>query len=159
MTANPFVLITIAIISACLGAWLNHVFSIKRKRKDELAEFRLKAYVDFINAVSRLVNARRIGLIFDELDELTALNDAKIRICICAEAPVVESLVEFWKCGGTLEGELEILAFTHFCMQIRENLGNSNREIYALDISNTLFKLQPATYSFKHAHQDRKEDD
>lgn len=88
----------------------------------------------------------------DELDELAALNDAKTRICICAEASVVEALVEFWENGGTLEQESEILAFTRFCMRVRESLGYTRYDIHGLNISKTLFKLQPATYSFKPIH-------
>jgi hypothetical protein len=54
---------------------------------------RLKAYTDFINAVSRIVSARRKGHTEDELNELAALNDAKTRICICADKGVVEALL------------------------------------------------------------------
>ncbi|BBA35373.1 uncharacterized protein sS8_3435 [Methylocaldum marinum] len=71
-----------SLVGGVLGVLLTHVFSIKRKQRDELAEFRLKAYVDFINAASRLVSARRVGRTADEIEELAALNDAKIRICI-----------------------------------------------------------------------------
>jgi hypothetical protein len=35
-----------------------------------------------------------MGIIKDEVDDLAALNDAKTRICICAEVPVVEALSE-----------------------------------------------------------------
>jgi hypothetical protein len=134
--------------SAVIVAVLGHFFSTRRKQRDELAELRLKAYADFINAASRLVAARRTGRTVDDLDELAALNDAKTRICICADAPVVEALVEFWEHGATLEQEDEILAFTRLCMRIRESLGNTDYEINGLDISNTLFKLQPSTYSY-----------
>ena len=150
---SPVVLASLlSITSALIVAILSHVFSTKRKRRDELAELRLKAYVDFINSASRLVAARRMGRTADELDELAALNDAKTRICICAEIPVVEALAEFWEHGGTLERESEILAFTRFCMRVRESLGYTRYDIHDLNISNTLFKLQPATYSFKQSN-------
>ncbi|MGJ0489623.1 hypothetical protein [Methylobacter sp.] len=149
--SSPIFAALLSFMSAVIVAVLGHFFSIKRKRRDELTELRLKAYADFINAASRLVAARRMGRIVDELDELAALNDAKTRICIYADAPVVKALVEFWKHGGTLEGEKEIIAFTRFCMRIRESLGNANSDLQSIDISNTLFKLEPATYSFKHA--------
>ena len=137
--------------SALIVAILSHVFSLRRKRRDELAELRLRAYTDFLNAASRLVAARRMGRISDELDELAALNDAKIRICICAEVPVVKALAEFWEEGGTLERESEILAFTRFCMRVRESLGNTDKHIHAVHLSQTLFRLQPAAHSFKQA--------
>lgn len=150
--SSPVVLASLlSITSALIVAVLGHIFTTKRKRRDELAEFRLKAYVDFISSASRLVSARRMGRIADELDELAALNDAKTRICICADAPVVEALAEFWEHGGTLEREREILAFTRFCMRVRESLGNTRYDIHDLNISKTLFKLQPANFSFKQS--------
>ena len=106
---------TLSFFSALIVAVVGHLFSSKRKRRAELAEMQLKAYTDFINAVSRLVSARRKGHTEDELNELAALNDAKTRICICADKAVVEALSEFWENGGTLEGEHELQAFTRFC--------------------------------------------
>lgn len=82
---------TLSLLSALLVAILSHFFSITRKRHAGLVEMRLKAYTDFINAASRLVAARRTGRVSDELEELVALNDAKIRICICA-APFLRPL-------------------------------------------------------------------
>ena len=90
-----------------------------------------------------------MGRTDDAVDELWALNDAKVRICICAEPAVVEALTAFWKHGGTLEKELEILAFTRFCMRVRESLGYDANDIPGTDLSDTLFKLQPAIYSYK----------
>lgn len=144
----------ISFLSALIVAVVSHLLSSKRKRSDELAEFRMKAYTDFINAASRLVAARRMGIIKDEIDDLAALNDAKTRICICADVPLVEALSEFWKSGGTLEKEGEIQAFTRLCMNIRQSLGNLSTDIYYLDLPDILFKLQPSTYSFKHARDD-----
>ena len=134
----------ISLCSAILVAILAHLFASKRKRTDELAEMRLKAYTDFINATSRLVSNRRLGKTEDNLDDLTALNDAKTRICICAEAPVVKALSEFWNAGGTLENESEILAFTRFCYYVRAGLGNKVDDITDIRISDTLFRLEPS---------------
>jgi len=136
----------LSLVSAIVVAVLSHVFSTRRKRGEELAEFRLSAYTDFINSVSRLVSARRMGRVSDELEELAALNDAKTRICICGDQAVVEALGEFWLNGGTLEKESEILAFTRLCMRIREALGNKEKEVYTVNVSQVLFQLQPATY-------------
>lgn len=138
----------LSLLSALIVAILGYVFSTGRKQRDELAEMRLKAYTDFINSVSRLVAARRTGRTTDESAELTELNDAKTRICICADAYVVEALVEFWRYGGKLEKEQEILAFTRLCKRIRISLGNQRHDISQLEISNTLFKLEPSTYSY-----------
>ncbi len=142
-----FISVFSSLLGVILGIVLSHYYTAQRKRKDELIEFRLKAYTDFINAASRLTIARRNGLIADEVSELAILNDAKLRICICADAFVVKLLVAFWDEGGTLEQESEILAFTRFCLGIRTSLGNLEKLDF--DISQTLFKLQPSTYSYK----------
>lgn len=138
----------IAFVSAVVVAVLGHVFSLRRQRSDELSAFRLKAYVDFINSISRLVASRRMGQTEDELDELATLNDAKTRICICADVPVVEALSDFWERGATLEREGEIVAFTRLCMRMRESLGLARGDLFELNISGTLFKLQPSVYSY-----------
>lgn len=141
----------LSFMSALIVALTSHWLSERRKRRDELAEFRLRAYSDFINAASRLVSARRLGQIRDEQLDLAALNDAKTRICICAEIPVVEALAEFWRNGGTLEREREILAFTNLCMRIRESLGNKPHGPVDLGISDLLFRLEPSRYSYRRA--------
>jgi hypothetical protein len=139
----------LSLMSALIVAFSGHLLSERRKRRDELAEMRLGAYRDFINAASRLVAARRLGLTEDESEDLVALNDAKTRICICAEAQVVKALCEFWRHGGTLEREQEILAFTRLCMQIRESLGNKRHDLSNVGLSDTLFRLEPSSYSFR----------
>jgi len=139
----------LSLFSAITVAVLGYFFSTRRKRIDELAEMRLKAYSDFINSISRITSARRSGRTEDELDELSALNDAKNRICICANREVVEALTEFWGAGGTLEAESEVVAFTQLCYRIRESLGNKRNDIVDLELSKTLFSLEPSTFSFR----------
>lgn len=139
----------LSLLSAITVAVLSHLFSTRRKRVDELSEMRVKAYSDFINSISRLVSARRRGSTEDDLDELATLNDAKNRICICANREVVNALIEFWKAGATLEAENEVIAFTQLCSRIRESLGNKRNDIIDLELSNTLFALEPSTFSFR----------
>lgn len=150
---SPIVVALLSLCSALIVAVLSHLLSARRKQRDDLAEMRLKAYTDFINAASRLVAARRIGRTEDELDDLAVLNDAKVRICLCAEPAIVRALAKFWENGGTLEKESEILAFTHFCIRIRASLGGKDYDLQYSDLSNTLFRLQPSTYSFKASPQ------
>jgi hypothetical protein len=138
-------------VGAGVGAVLGHVLTQRRSRKDSLASFRLKAYADFISAASHLVAGRRLGGTSDRQSDLATLNDAKVRICICADVSVVEALVKFWELGGTLEQEEEILAFTRLCRRIRESLGNEPNDIQAVDIAQTLFQLEPSTYSYRAA--------
>lgn len=142
--------ILIAIVSACsalLGVALGHRFTTQRSRDSELAALKISAYVDFIRSTARLVTARRTGRTTDDLDELASLNDAKTRVCICAELPVVERLQQFWLQGGTLEREQEILAFRALCDEMRWSLGRERISL-RVDLSGILFKVEPSTYSY-----------
>lgn len=143
----------ISVITGLIGAVIGHILSELKSRNDELARMKLDAYKDFLKATSNLVSARRAGRVQDDLQELGALNDAKIRICVCADAPVIEALSKFWLEGGTLEKEQELLAFSHLCRTMRVSLG---RDRHSLDINVTkiLFKLEPSTYSFKASRAD-----
>ncbi len=149
----------ISFLSALMVAVLGHIFTIQRKRKDELSEMQMKACTDFIIASTRLASARRTGQTQDELNELSALNDAKVRICICGDKKVVEALKNFWEKGATLENEREILAFTTFCYRIRESLGRKAFDIKDLKISDTLFKIEPSNFSYRIANQHNHKDD
>jgi hypothetical protein len=143
----------ISLISGLIGAAFGHVLSERKSRNDELARMRLDAYSDFLRATSHLVSARRNGRTQDELFELGTINDAKVRICVCADAPVVEALSRFWLQGGTLEKEQEIIAFAHLCRAMRKSLG---RDGLPLDVrlSDILFKLEPSIYSYRSSLED-----
>lgn len=141
----------LSIASAIIVAMLSHLLTQRRKRRDELAETRIKAYTDFINAVSRLIAARRLGTTVDEPADLALLNDAKARICICGHPQVVGALTHFWEQGGTLERESEVLAFTRLCLKMREALVGASGDLSGTDLSNTLFRVQPSTYSYMAA--------
>lgn len=143
----------LSLISAIIGALLTHFLSEKRKRREELMEQKLKAYSDFINSASKIIAARRLGQTENDQGELAVLNDAKVRICICGDKSVVEALTEFWEHGGTLEREHEILAFTRLCMTIRESLGYKTHDIANLKISNTLFRIEPSSFSFRNSQK------
>jgi len=138
----------IALITGLIGAVFGHMLAERKSRRDELAKMRLDAYSDFIRATSHLVAARRAGRTKDELEELGGLNDAKARICICSDGHVVDALERFWLQGGTLEKEQEILAFTRLCRAMRASLGNEDLGL-GVRLSDLLFKLQPATYSYR----------
>ncbi len=132
--------ITVAVVS--------HFLSIRRKRHDELAEFRLRAYTDFINSVSQIITARRTGITSDSLENIAALNDAKIRICICAEEYVVNSLSGFLENGATLELESGTISFTQLCSDIRASLGNKTLKNNH-GLSHILFNIEPSSYSYR----------
>jgi len=139
----------LSLVSAVLVALIGHRLADRRARGNELASMRLQAYGDFLQATSRLVAARRLGRKDDEHEELAALNDAKARLCVCADAAVVEALADFWLAGGTLEREQEILAFKRLCVAMRESLGNRRNDIATLRLSDTLFRLEPSAFSFR----------
>ena len=144
--------LTVAIVSfftAVVVAVVTHLLSTRRKARDELSEMRLRAYTDFVSATSRIVAARRLGKTTDELNDLAVLNDAKARICITAESSVVIALSDFWKHGGTLEREPEILAFARFCKEIRKSLGAREVGLRDPDITSTLFQLEPSGFSVR----------
>jgi hypothetical protein len=151
MTATLAALISI--ITGLIGAVIGHLLSERKSRRDELARMRLDAYGDFIRASSHLVAARRTGRVRDELQELGALNDAKARICICANAPVVRRLAKFWLQGGTLEKEQEILAFTQLVREMRASLGSDRLDLDT-KLSSILFRLEPSTYSYRASGAD-----
>lgn len=151
---TPSLAALLSIISGLIGAVLGHVLSERKSRNDELARMRLESYSDFLKATSHLVAARRTGRTKDELNELAALNDAKVRICICADGPVVEALERFWLEGGTLEKEQEVLAYTHLCRAMRASLGR-DRLGFDIKLSSILFQLEPSTYSYRAARSDR----
>lgn len=132
-------------------ALVTHILTLRRKQRDELAETRMRSYTDFINSASRLVSARRLGAVVDSPEDLALLNDAKARICICGQPQVVAALADFWAKGGTLEREGEVLAYTHLCLKMREALVGKPGDLGDIDISDTLFRVQPSTYSYKAA--------
>ncbi|ENG7994413.1 hypothetical protein ACI5C3_004092 [Vibrio vulnificus] len=141
-----------SILSACIVGVITHQLTIKRKRKDELMELRLKAYTDFILATSRLVSARRTGNVEDSPSELALLNDAKTRICLFSEPDVVVALEQFWGNGATLEVEQELQSFTRFCYAIRASLGFKENDliVHEVELSRLLFKLEPSKFSFSN---------
>jgi len=151
MTATLAALLSI--ITALIGAAFGHSLSERKSRNDELAKMRLDAYTDFLRATSHLVAARRTGCTKDELTELGSLNDAKARICVCADAPVVEALERFWLQGGTLDLEQEILAYTQLCRAMRQSLGRDKLP-FDTRLSDILFKLEPSTYSYRASRAD-----
>jgi hypothetical protein len=140
----------ISFLTAIIVAFLGHYFTAKRERRNELAEIRLKAYIDFINATTRLAVSRRLGVTTSELEDLAILNDAKAVICICGDKEVIQQLTKFWGQGGTLEKESELQSFKRLCFKVRESLGCDWKEIAPLEISKTLFKLEPSNFSFKN---------
>jgi hypothetical protein len=138
----------VSIIAGLAGAFVGHVLSEKKSRNDELAKMRLDAYGDFLRAVSNLVAARRAGRTLDSTVDLGELNDAKARMCVCADASVVAALERFWLQGGTLEKEQEIIAFTRLCSEMRASLGR-DRIPFETNLSEVLFRLEPSTYSYR----------
>ncbi|MEZ5490272.1 MAG: hypothetical protein R3F50_08130 [Gammaproteobacteria bacterium] len=138
----------LSLITALIGAVFGHVLSEKKSRNDELAKMRLDSYTDFLKSISLLVSARRSGRTQDEITELALLNDAKARICVCSDAPVVVALESFWLQGGTLEKEQEIIAFTKLVRAMRKSMGRDSLSL-EVQLSEVLFKLEPSTYSYR----------
>jgi len=143
------VTILISFICSIIAAFLAHFLATTRSKKSELLKFQVQSYSDFLAASSRLSVSRRLGSTESESVDLTALNDAKSRIITCGNAEVVKSLVHFWDMGGTLEREQEILAYKNLIQVMRLSLGHKNSDIFDLNISGALFKLEPSSFSFR----------
>ena len=138
-----------SVLGAFIAAFVAHYLATERMRRSELSKFKLTAYTDFIGAAARLAVTRRIGETSNEILDLAALNDSKTRILIAGDRIVVEALSAYWELGGTLEKEEEIIAFNHLSSVMRGSLGYRKFDILELNISKTLFKLEPSTFSFR----------
>jgi len=131
----------VGIIGIVIGALLQAFFNRKNQNANNLSELQNKAYSDFLNAVSKIAIAQRQNQRNHVIEELSNLADAKSRICVYGDTPVVHHLAVFLRAGGTLQTESEILSFTKLCLQIRKSVGIQGKEIYSSDISQLLFSI------------------
>lgn len=140
-----------SVVAAFIAAFVAHFLATERMRRNELSRFKLAAYSDFLSAASRLAVARRIGDTSSDIKDLATLNDSKNRILIGGDRAVVEALIAFWHQGASLEREQEIIAFNHLSGVIRESLGYKKHDIFDLNISSTIFRLEPSSYSYRES--------
>jgi hypothetical protein len=133
----------LSILGVVVGAFLQNHFARQNNQAKQLLESRNQAYVDFLEAVSLVVAAQRMGKKEQELEQLARLTHAKARICIFGEESVVRRLASFWAAGASLETESEILAFTRFCLDIRHSLGLKDKELLSAEVSQLLFAIKP----------------
>lgn len=141
--------IFVSFLSSVIAAFIAHYLATSRMKRADLSKFQIEAYSNFTAAVARLAVARRTGDTTSENIDLAALNDAKNRIITGGHAEVVEAMIQFWKLGGTLEREREILAFDQLVKVMRTKLGHKAHDTHALNISDALFKLEPAAFSYR----------
>ena len=99
--------------------------------------------MEFFEAVSLLVSARRLGKRNQEIEQLAKLTYAKAQICMFGEESVVKQLANFWESGATLETEPEILAFSRFVLEIRKSLGIKDENYLVPEVSQLLFSIKP----------------
>ena len=133
----------LSILGVVVGVVLQNHLAKENNEQKQLLESRNNAYVDFLEAVSLVVAAQRIGKKERELEELAKLTNAKARICIFGEESVIRRLAAFWAAGASLETETEILAFTRFCLDIRKSLGLKDKEFLSGEVSQLLFDIKP----------------
>lgn len=141
--------VVVSIITGFIAAFVAHFLATRRIRENELLKYQLASYSEFLGSAARLSVARRLGDVSDDVDELSKLNDAKNRILICGNKAVVSSLLEFWKQGATLEGERELLAFKKLSTEMRCSIGHKKYDLFDLEISNAMFKLEPSSFSYR----------
>lgn len=142
-SVSPAITALLSILGVIVGAFLQNHFAKQNNQAKQLLESRNQAYVDFLEAVSLVVAAQRMGKKDQELEQLARLTHAKARICIFGEESVVRRLASFWSAGASLETETEILAFTRFCLDIRRSLGLQDKELLNGEVSQLLFSIKP----------------
>jgi len=133
----------LSILGVVVGAFLQNHFARQNNEAKQLLESRNQAYVDFLEAVSLVLAAQRLGRKEQELEQLARLTHAKARICMFGEESVVRLLATFWDAGATLETESGILAFTRFVLDIRKSLGLKDKELLNAEVSQLLFAIKP----------------
>lgn len=134
-----------------LNAAISYLAAFKIDSISRVTDEQFKAYADFVKAISRLAVKRRSGGTDNEETLLAEINDAKTRIVVAAPNHIVSLLEHFWKCGGTLEREHEIQAFTNLVLAMRAEHGHDAHDLLKQDIgvSNILFQLEPSIYSYR----------
>lgn len=133
----------LSILGVVVGAFLQNHFARQNNEAKQLLESRNQAYIDFLEAVSLVLAAQRLGRREQELEQLARLTHAKARICMFGEESVVRLLATFWDAGATLETESGILAFTRFVLDIRKSLGLKDKELLSAEVSQLLFAIKP----------------
>lgn len=138
-----------SLITGFCAGLVAHKLASKRNRENDLSKFRLQAYSDFIGSASKIAASRRMGNVESDLEDISKMNDAKNRIILSGEKAVIESMIKFWKRGGTLEKESELLAFRDLTNNMRESLGHDRRDLFGIELTDTIFQLEPSSYSFR----------
>ena len=138
-------LIIIAPITGLLGifvgAFLQAHFTRKNQKSSHFSELQNRAYADFLNATSNIAVFQRKGQREKVSNELSRLADAKSRICVYGDSIVIKKMAEFFRNGGTLQTESEILSFTRLCLAIRISVGIKKDKLCSTDISQLLFSV------------------
>lgn len=140
---NPAITALLSILGVGVGATLQWWFAKRGNEHKHFLELRYRAYSDFIEAASKLVSARRSGQSSAEVELLAKLTDAKARICIYGEEPVIKRLAEFFAAGASFETESGILSFTRFCLDIRRSVGIKDKTLLSVEMSQLLFGISP----------------
>ncbi len=143
--------IVISILSPFIAVILTHYFTISRMKKNDLSALKITAYTDFIQSVTKLASLRRIGNTQNDLEDLALLNDAKNRIIVCGDIPVIKELSNFWEQGATLELESGLQAYRRLTQAMRTSVGYRKFDIFKtdIDVSNLLFNIEPSRASFR----------
>ena len=132
----------IGLLGVCFGAWLQAHLTRKNNTNSKLSELQNTSYADFLNSVSVIAVAQRIGSRSRVEAELAILADAKSRICVYGHSIVIQEIAKFIRLGGTLQTESEILSFTRLCICIRTAVGMGDEAVSSSDISQLLFSLE-----------------
>ena len=133
----------LSILGVVVGAFVQNLLAKQNNQQKQLLEARNEAYIDFLESVSLVVAAQRMGKKEQELEQLAKLAHAKARICIFGEESVVRKLALFWAAGASLKTESELLSFIGFCLEIRQSLGLKDKAPLNSEVSELLFHVKP----------------
>lgn len=133
----------LSILGVVVGAFVQNLLAKQNNQQKQMLESRNEAYVDFLEAVSLVIAAQRMGKKEQELEQLAKLAHAKTRICIFGDESVVRKLAEFWAAGASLNTESQLLSFTSFCLDIRKSLGLKDKAFLNSEVSDLLFRVKP----------------
>jgi len=101
-------LAVLPVLSAALGATLQHLFSRSAEVKKQAYALKQQAYVDYLRA---LANAAHSASDEDRAKARLLAADAKTRVAVYGDTTVINALAEFEAAGPMLDNPRSIEAF------------------------------------------------
>jgi len=135
-----WIIAILPMVGVLLGATLQYWFSKTSERHKHYQALRTQAYIDFIRGVSNLAIAQRSNDKSKQIESLSSLTDAKIRIVIYGSKSVVNKLANFYRNGAILDNPESRNNFLNMCQAMRLEGFSKNQIVIDNDISQILFE-------------------